>query len=84
MKTKKIFMVKVNGYWLGWGGEATEFSEAKVYQGNPDSVVERLLKHHPHSSIEVFEVVLEEKHDRLYVSNLEEMLRDKKLNDLLN
>jgi hypothetical protein len=77
-------MLKIDGFWLGWGDIAGDFSDAKIFQGNSEAYVAGLKYKKPDSSIEVFEIMLEEKYDKVYVSNIEEMLRDKKLNDLLN
>jgi hypothetical protein len=38
MKGKKLYVVKVNGYWLGYAGLEAEISDCKLYQGDPSKV----------------------------------------------
>lgn len=74
---KKIFMVKVNGWWLGFSGEATDFASAKVYQGSSEALIEKFKKRDKAEGLNNdYEV---------YVLNIAEKqaMREEKLNLLL-
>jgi hypothetical protein len=55
MKGKKLYVVKVNGYWLGYAGLEAEISDCKLYQGDPSKQVSKWeKKYDAYDDVEVY------------------------------
>jgi len=74
MKTKKIYFIKVDGWWIGssWNESypTSDFADANCYQGNPENLKKRYDGRH----VEIFEISLNEL----------QILRESKLSKILD